>query len=112
VTAHPLEYNETPEGRISAEALEIVRWMFEEQRKRDPQIQIPGVPDFRDMYDHLKHIIRVEMLKQLLQTESATLQDSALRRLLSEAEENLAVEREMRATWSPRGEFRRTKGGP
>lgn len=100
---HPLEYDETPEGRISAEAREIIVWMYEEQKKGNPRVEYPMVPDFRDMYDHLKYIIRLEMIK--VEAKYA-IQDWAVRQRLAEAEEQLAVERAMREKHTPRGERR------
>lgn len=94
---HSREYDETPEGRICAEAREIIIWMYHEQKKRNPHLEYPPVPDYRDFYDHLSPIILVEILRvQVAASNLATLQDSVLRYQLNQAELALARERAMR----------------
>jgi hypothetical protein len=96
---HPREYDETPEGRICAEAREIIIWMFQEQKKMNPFLDYPPVPDYRDFYDHLSPVIRVEMLR----VQGQALDSTKLR----EAERDLARERANREKQTPRGERRK-----
>lgn len=96
--AHPLEYDDSPEGRIAAEAREIVKWMYEQEERRNPRAEFPNTPDFRDFYDHLRPAIMVELLKaQIGAVEFSIVHLTLLRQKLNEAEFQLAKEKALRA---------------